>query len=188
MAQILDEKKLIIENAKKFQDKLSKIKVIAFDIDGILTDGKMTYLNEEIGFNRNYHILDGFGMKMMKDLGFKVGVISGADGIPVRKRFQDILKCDFVFLGNEDKREAYKKVLAMDKGYKDEEILYMGDEFIDVAILKRVGFSATVPNSSPEVQEVVHYITRREGGNGAAREVMDMLRIAQNKKAPVLEF
>ncbi|MCK6595399.1 MAG: HAD hydrolase family protein [Bacteriovoracaceae bacterium] len=186
MAHVLDEKKQLLANAEKFKDQLSKIKVLAFDIDGILTNGAMTYLNDEIGFNRTYHILDGYGMKMMKDLGFKVGVISGADGVPVRKRFQDILKCDFVFLGNEDKREAYKNVLKM--GFKDEEILYMGDEFIDVAILKRVGFAATVPNSSVEIQEAAHYVTKREGGNGAAREVMDMVRYAQNLKAPVLEF
>lgn len=186
MAHVLDEKKQILVAAEKFKKQLSKIKVLAFDIDGILTNGAMTYLNDEIGFNRTYHILDGYGMKMMKDLGFKVGVISGADGIPVRKRFQDILKCDFVFLGNEDKREAYKNVLKM--GYKDEEILYMGDEFIDVAILKRVGFAATVPNSSVEIQEVAHYVTKREGGNGAAREVMDMVRYAQNLKAPTFEF
>ncbi len=186
MAHVLDEKKQIVVAAHKFKDRLSKIKVLAFDIDGILTNGAMTYLNDEIGFNRTYHILDGYGMKMMKDLGFKVGVISGADGKPVRKRFQDILKCDFVFLGNEDKREAYKSLLGL--GFKDEEILYMGDEFIDIAILKRVGFAATVPNSSVEIQEVAHYITKREGGNGAAREVMDMVRYAQNLKAPTFEF
>jgi 3-deoxy-D-manno-octulosonate 8-phosphate phosphatase (KDO 8-P phosphatase) len=81
---------------------------------------------------------------------------------------------------------SFKKVLAL--GYKDEEILYMGDEFIDLPLLKRVGFSATVPNASYEIQEAVDYITHRESGDACAREVMDMLRYAQNIVVPVLEF
>ena len=106
----------------------------------------------------------------------------------MRKRFIETLKLDFVFLGDEDKREAYKKVLALGHGYKDEEILYMGDEFIDLPILKRVGFSVTVPNASYEIQEAVDYITHRESGDACAREVMDILRYAQNIVPVTLEF
>jgi 3-deoxy-D-manno-octulosonate 8-phosphate phosphatase (KDO 8-P phosphatase) len=188
MAKPLYEKVRLKEYAEKFKDKLSKIKVCAFDIDGILTDGGITWWGEDIGFNRTCHIHDGYGFKILRDAGIKVGIISGGDSIGVRKRFIETLKLDFVFLGNEDKREAYKKLLAMDGGYKDEEILFMGDEFIDVPLLKRVGFSATVPNASLEIQEIVDYITHREAGDGCAREVMDILRYAQNLPVKILEF
>lgn len=186
MAKPLTEKQRLIEYADVFKEKLKKIKVCAFDIDGILTDGGITWYGEDVGFNRTCHILDGYGFKILRDAGLLVGIISGGDSVGMRKRFIDTLKMDFVFLGDEDKRSAYKKVLAL--GYTDEEILYMGDEFIDLPILKRVGFSATVPNASYEIQEAVDYITHREAGNACAREVMDMLRYAQDIKVKVLEF
>lgn len=186
MAQPLDQKKALKDFALKFEAKLTKIKVCIFDIDGILTDGKISWEGDDVGFNRTTHALDGHGLKMLMEAGIKVGVISGGDSIGVRKRFIDNLKLSFTFLGNEDKREAYKKVLAM--GFKDEEILYMGDEFIDLPILKRAGFSATVPNASLEIQEAVDYITYREAGDACAREVIDILRYAQKIPVKLLEF
>jgi 3-deoxy-D-manno-octulosonate 8-phosphate phosphatase (KDO 8-P phosphatase) len=104
----------------------------------------------------------------------------------VRKRFVDNLKLNFAYFGSEDKRESYKKILAL--GYNDEEILFMGDEFIDLPILKRVGFSATVPNASLEIQEEVDYITFREAGDGCAREVIDLIRYAQKIPLKLLDF
>jgi 3-deoxy-D-manno-octulosonate 8-phosphate phosphatase (KDO 8-P phosphatase) len=186
MAKPLTQKMALKEYAEKFKAKLSLIKVCAFDIDGVLTNGGITWKGEDIGFNRTTHALDGHGFKMLMEAGIKVGVISGGDSQGVRKRFIDNLKLDFVFLGNEDKREAYKKILSM--GFKDEEILFMGDDFIDMPLLKRAGFSVTVPNASYEVQEVVDYITHRESGDACAREVMDMLRYAQNIQVKILEF
>ena len=186
MARVLDEKKSLKVEALKFQNKLTKIKVCLFDIDGILTNGTISWEGEDVGFNRSTHALDGHGLKMLMEAGLKVGVISGGDSLGVRKRFIDNLKLNYVFLGNEDKREAYKKILA--EGYKDEEILFMGDEFIDLPILKRAGFSATVPNASYEIQEAVDYITLRQAGDACAREVIDILRYAQNIPVKVLDF
>lgn len=186
MAQPLDQKKSLRVTADKFKDKLSKIKVCIFDIDGILTNGKISWEGDDVGFNRTTHALDGHGLKMMMAAGLKVGVISGGDSIGVRKRFVDNLKLNFAFFGNEDKRESYNKVLAM--GFTDEQVLYMGDEFIDLPILRRVGFSATVPNASLEIQEAVDYITYREAGDACAREVIDILRYAQEIPLELLEF
>ena len=186
MAQALDQKKSLRVTAEKFQSKLKKIKVCIFDIDGILTDGKISWEGEDVGFNRTTHALDGHGLKMLMAAGLKVGVISGGDSIGVRKRFVENLKLDFAYFGNEDKREAYKKVLAM--GYRDEEILFMGDDFIDLPILNRCGFSATVPNASLEIQEAVDYISFREAGDACAREIIDIIRYAQNIPLELLEF
>ncbi|MFI5390758.1 MAG: KdsC family phosphatase, partial [Bacteriovoracales bacterium] len=118
--------------------------------------------------------------------GIKVGIISGGNSLGVKKRFEENLGLDFIFLGNEDKREAYLEVLKM--GYKDSEILFMGDELFDIPLLKRAGFSATVPNASIEVREVVDYITSRPSGKACAREVIDILRYAKGIIPKILDF
>ena len=101
---------------RKFKDKLGPIKVVLFDIDGILTNGLIHWDGMEVGYNRATHAQDGYGMKLLMDAGIKVGVISGGDSLGVKKRFKENLKLDLVFLGNEDKRKAYLKVLDLYSG------------------------------------------------------------------------
>ena len=165
------------QEAKNHQEKLKKIKVFLLDVDGILTNGLIYYASGEVGFNRFFHAQDGFGMRLLKRNGIKVGVISGGDSLGLRKRVE-YLGLDYSFLGNEDKREAYLAIL--EEGYTDEEILYMGDEFFDIPLLERAGFSATVPDVSQEVMDASDYVTYREGGKACVREVIDLIRYAQN--------
>ncbi|MEX0798939.1 MAG: HAD hydrolase family protein [Bacteriovoracaceae bacterium] len=165
------------EISKPFHSKLKKIKVALFDVDGILTNGKVYWSGEEVGFNRFFHVRDGYGMKILKAAGLHVGIITGGDSVGVSKRMQG-LGLDIVHMGNEDKREAFDHVCSA-TGCSDEEVLYMGDEFFDLPLLKRAGFSATVPNASMEIREGVDYVTHFGAGEGCAREVMDMLRYAQ---------
>ena len=165
------------EIAKAYKDKLSKIKLCLFDVDGILTDGRIYWSGEEVGFNRFFHAHDGYGLKILMKAGIKVGIITGGDSEGVLKRF-GLLGLDYLYYGDEDKRAAYDKVIA-ETGFSDEEVLYMGDEFFDLPILNKVGFSATVPGASIEIREAVDYITHRESGQGCAREVIDMLRHVQ---------
>ncbi|MBT7611123.1 MAG: HAD hydrolase family protein [Bacteriovoracaceae bacterium] len=166
--------------------KLSKIKCVVFDCDGILTNGHVTYEGEEMGWNRTSHTSDGYGMQILMQAGLKVGVISGGNSKGVLKRYKDNLKLDFVYLGNEDKRQAYKKILKM--GFNDDEVLYMADELFDMPLLKRCGFAVTVPIASQEVKAVCDYVTIRESGMGCARELIDILRNAQNLTVNVPEF
>ncbi|MCK5074544.1 MAG: HAD hydrolase family protein [Bacteriovoracaceae bacterium] len=173
------------EISRKFQDKLKKIKVFLADVDGILTDGRIFWAGPEVGFNRAFHALDGYGMKMLQRAGLKVGIISGGDSKSVKVR-SDYLKLDYVFIGNEDKREALLTV--MKDGFKPEEVCFMGDEFFDLPVLKKAGFSATVPKASPEIREAVDYVTQREGGDACVREVIDILRFAQGIVPDILEF
>jgi 3-deoxy-D-manno-octulosonate 8-phosphate phosphatase (KDO 8-P phosphatase) len=172
--------------AKHFEDKLKKIKVCAFDVDGILTDGKVFWSSNEVGWNRMTHTHDGYGLKVLQKAGLKVGIITGGDSLSVVKRFEENLGLDFVYRGNEDKRQAYNDLLS--QGYKDEEILYMGDEFFDMPLLKRCGFSATVKQASFEVREVADYVTETGPGLGCVREVIDILRYAQNIVPVVPDF
>lgn len=168
---------ILRETAKKFEDKLKKIKIAVFDLDGILTDAHVWWASEEVGFNRNFNIYDGYGMKILMKAGLKVGVITGGNSISVQKRTTQ-LGLDFCYAGNEDKRAAFMDIM---KKYNVDasEILYMGDELFDLPLLKKAGFSATVPNTSDEVKEAVDYITIRHSGQGCAREVIDLVRYAQ---------
>ena len=154
-------------------------------MDGILTDGRIYWGGEEVGYNRFFHVHDGYGIKILRAAGVKVGVITGGDSRGVIERF-NLLGLDYFFFGNEDKREALATILEDAKVSKDE-VLYMGDEFFDLPILKQVGFAATVPNASHEIKEVVDYVTQRESGKGCVREVIDMLRSVQNI-VPAIEY
>lgn len=165
------------EISKVFENKLKKIKVCLFDVDGILTNGKLYWSGEEVGFNRQFHTHDGYGLKILMNAGLKVGIITGGESIGVEKRFER-LNIDYLYMGKEDKRAAYEAILK-DTGVTEEETLYMGDEFFDLPILKRAGFSATVPNASVEIREAVDYVTLRESGDACVREVIDMLRHVQ---------
>lgn len=172
--------------AEQFKNKLLGIKLCAFDCDGVLTDGSVFWQGEETGWNRCTSTRDGYGIKILQDAGIKVGVITGGNSLSVEKRFKESLKVDFLYAGNEDKREAYLDLL--NQGFKDNEILYMGDELFDIPLLKRCGFSATPPTTSHEVRESVDYITEAMPGHGCVREVIDMLRYAQGITTNIADF
>lgn len=172
--------------SKKFEDKLKNIKACAFDVDGILTDGKVWWHGEEVGWNRTTHTSDGYGFHMLMRAGLKIGIITGGKSFSIDKRFTDNLKLDFVFKGSDDKRGAFKEIMAM--GFEANEILYMGDEFFDLPLLKKAGFSATVPSASHEIREAVDYVTHLDSGEGCAREVIDMLRYVQGIVPTIEDF
>ncbi len=172
--------------SKEFSEKLKKIKVCAFDVDGILTDGRVWWSGEEIGWSRYFNIRDGYGMKVLQRAGYKVGIISGGNSAGLRKRFKENLGLDFIYQGSEDKRGAFLELMS--EGYEAQEILYMGDEHFDMPLLRKAGFSATVPEACCDVKEIVDYVTTNEGGRGAAREVIDILRYACNIIPEIPDF
>ncbi len=173
------------EIALQYEDKLKKIKVALFDVDGVLTDSRVFWSGEECGYNRFFNTQDGYAMKVLMKAGIKVGIVTGGNSVGVKNRFSD-LGLDYLKMGNEDKRQGFEEILK-DSGVKEEEVLYMGDEFFDLPILKRVGFAATPPHASCEVRDEVDYITHREGGHGCVREVIDLVRHAQGI-VPEIEY
>ena len=175
----------LMEESKKFNEKLKKIKVAIFDVDGVLTNGQVYYDGFEMGFNRFFHVYDGYGFRVLSEAGIKVGIVSGGHSLGLTKR-ADYLHVDYMFTGDEDKREAFLKI--ENDGYKSEEILYMGDEFFDIPLLKRAGFSAAPPESPIEVKSIVDYISEKGGGQGCVREVIDMLRYAHDIVPKVPDF
>ena len=174
------------EVAKKFKSRLEKIKLFITDVDGVLTNGNIYWSGEEVGFNRFFHVQDGYGLKMLKEAGIRVAVLSGGGSLGLKKRIEN-LGIEHYKIGNEDKRKGYLELIN-EIGVTDEEVLYIGDEFFDLPILKKCGFSVTVPHASYEIQECVDYITSREGGAGCVREVVDILRYAQDWRPSIEGF
>lgn len=163
------------------EKKLKKIKCVLFDVDGVLTDGRVFYSGDEMGWNRFFNIYDGYGIKRLMANGIHVGIISGGDSRGLTERFIINLKIpkELCYFGDEDKIHAYEDIKAK-LHLGDDEISYVGDEIFDIPLLEKVGFSATVPDASFLVQEKVDFVTTKKGGYGAGREVMDLILMINN--------
>lgn len=161
---------------KDIQDRLKKIRILILDVDGVMTDGRVFWL-EGHGWTRQFHVQDGYGMKLLMKGGIQVAVISGGESEDVRTRMK-FLKIEHVFLGDEDKVKALDKIIAA-TGIPADQMAFMGDDLFDIPVLERVGFSATVPHAVEPVKRKVHYVTQALGGFGAVREIADAIRKAQ---------
>jgi len=158
------------------EEKLAAIKLLLLDVDGVLTDGRIIYDNEgnEV---KAFDVKDGHGLKMLQRAGIKVGIITGRSSAVVQRRASE-LGIDVLFQGALSKLGPYQQILK-EFNLTDEEVAYVGDDLVDLPILRRVGFSATVADAVPDVLPLVDYVARREGGRGAVREICDMLLRAQ---------
>ncbi len=165
----------------EFESRLKRIKLVLLDVDGILTNGSLFYVEGQ-GWTRTYNIYDGYGIKTIQRAGIKVGIISGGNSTELKERIK-MLGIQHAVLGSEDKLSSMRQILA-ETGLTPEDACFMGDEWFDIPALKAVGLAITVPEAMPEVHEVVHAVTRRSGGHGAVREVIDRIRKAQNLSLP----
>lgn len=160
------------------KDRLKKIKLFISDVDGVFTDGAF-YISGELKEFKKFNALDGLGVKLMQHAGIPVVIISGRHSHSTSDRMNK-LDVDDIFQGEVSKTEAYEKMKEK-YGVNDDEIAYIGDDVIDLPLLRKAGFSVSVPNSVPEAREAARYITEKSGGCGAVREVIDMILKAQNK-------
>lgn len=158
------------------QARLKKIRILILDVDGVMTDGRIFWL-EGHGWTRNFHIKDGYGLKVLMKCGIQVAIISGGDSKDVRTRME-FLKIKHVFLGDEDKLKALDKIVEATQ-FTTDQMAFMGDDLFDIPVIERVGFSATVPHAVDPVKARAHYVTETPGGWGAVREVADAIRKAQ---------
>jgi 3-deoxy-D-manno-octulosonate 8-phosphate phosphatase (KDO 8-P phosphatase) len=156
--------------------RAARVKVMIFDVDGVLTDGSLTY-GPDGEATKTFYVLDGLGIQLLQRTGVQTAIISARNSPIVVRRAAD-LGITHVHQGQHDKRLAFAKLLA-DTGLAAEECGYIGDDVIDLPLFTRVGFAVTVPSGHPEVQHRAHYVTRNPGGRGAVREVCDLVMRAQ---------
>lgn len=169
------------------QDILAKaraIRLVIFDVDGVLTDGSL-FLGDDGQEYKAFHSRDGHGMKQLQETGVQLGVITGRTSKVVARRMES-LGVRHVFQGQAEKLPAYHQ-LKRQLGLEDREIAYLGDDVVDLPILIRVGLAVAVQDAHPWVKRYSHWQTPSPGGRGAARDLCELIMEAQGKLAPLLE-
>jgi 3-deoxy-D-manno-octulosonate 8-phosphate phosphatase (KDO 8-P phosphatase) len=156
--------------------RLKLIRLIAFDVDGVLTDGGIYYSDSGEEFKR-FNSLDGQGLKMLKNSGVEIAIITGRTSRCVEARAKN-LGIEHVYQGAENKLKAMISLLDKLKLTRDA-AAYMGDDVVDLTVMRHVGLSVCVPESSQLVREHSGYVSQRSGGHGAVREVCELIMSAQ---------
>ena len=156
--------------------RMQAVRLVAFDVDGILTDGGL-YLTDSGEEFKRFNSLDGHGLKMLKASGVEIAIITGRTSRCVELRAKN-LGITRLYQGVEDKWAAMQALLA-ELNLAPTDAAFMGDDVVDLPVMRRVGFSITVPNSPPIVRDHAHYLTQREGGHGAVRETCELIMSAQ---------
>ena len=155
---------------ENFKQKLNRVKLLMFDVDGVFTDGTLILL-ENGDQVRSFNIKDGFAVQLAIKAGVKIAVITGARSEAVKKRL-NYLGIEDVYLGVHDKIEKYEDY-KHSYGYQDEEILYMGDDLPDYDIMKRVGVPVCPGDAVHEIQNLSIYVSHHGGGKGCVRDVIE---------------
>jgi len=163
-------------------EQLKNIKIFLSDVDGVMTDARI-WLNTEGEWCRHFSIYDGMGLKRLQELDIKTGIITAALANDVRKRFE-FLKVDYFCEGSKDKIKDLKSILDQ-SGFHPKEVCYIGDDLMDLPVIKEVGFGVTVPHALDEIKDGSDYVTKRQGGYGAVREICEMIIKAHTKEEGV---
>lgn len=153
-------------------EKLQNIRLLILDVDGVMTDGRIIYDANGLE-TKFFNVKDGHGIKMLQRYGVEVGIITGRTSVVVDFRARE-LGIELVYQGSLRKLESYDDI-KIKTGLSDHQIAYMGDDIIDVPVMRRVGFSAAPADALPEVTSLVDYVARNSGGKGAVREVCDLI-------------
>jgi 3-deoxy-D-manno-octulosonate 8-phosphate phosphatase (KDO 8-P phosphatase) len=151
---------------------LADIKLLILDVDGVMTDGRIVYDANGVE-TKFFNVKDGHGIKMVQRAGISVAIISGRQSMVVDLRAKE-LGIDRVYQGALDKLGPFQEILAA-TGLDASQIAYMGDDIIDLPILRRVGFAAAPCDAVDEVLAAVHFTARNRGGWGAVRELCDLI-------------
>jgi len=163
--------------------KPDNIRAVIFDIDGVLTNGLIGYGTErELKF---FHVRDGHGIKLAKRAGLKVGALSGRSAEANRIRANE-LEFDFIYEGRRNKGEAFE-VLLSENSLEASECLYIGDDVVDIPVMKAAGLSAAVADAAREVFEYCDFRSKLPGGQGAVREIIEWLLKEQGKWEKLME-
>jgi 3-deoxy-D-manno-octulosonate 8-phosphate phosphatase (KDO 8-P phosphatase) len=160
-----------------FRAKAAAIRMILFDVDGVLTDGTFWRVGDEEV--KRFHSRDGVGLVLARRAGLKLGLVSGRRSTAVARRAEE-LQMHFVRLGASDKLHALEEALSQE-GLAASEVAFMGDDLPDLLVMRAVGLSVTVADAPLEVLSRVDYVTSARGGHGAVRELIERILVAQGR-------
>ncbi|SMC26626.1 3-deoxy-D-manno-octulosonate 8-phosphate phosphatase (KDO 8-P phosphatase) [Desulfacinum hydrothermale DSM 13146] len=168
----------LVQVSEEIRRRILPLKLLIFDVDGVLTDGDITY-HDDGSESKTFDVKDGHGIKLLQRTGLDVALISGRYCASVEHRAKG-LGIERVYQGIHRKVEAYEQIKA-DTGLDDPQIGYVGDDLIDIPVMRRVGFSACVGDASPHVKPFAHYVAQSPGGKGAAREICELVLQVQGR-------
>ena len=161
-----------------------KIQLLALDVDGVLTDRRII-LSSDGHHVKSFDVRDGFGLVLAREAGLKIAIITAEESHVVTLRAKQ-LKIDWVAQAARDKAKAFQQLLTHFK-LDPAAIAYIGDDLLDLPVLTRVGFSATVSDAAAEVKKHVHYVAALPSGRGAVREVVELILRAQGHWPKILK-
>lgn len=165
-------------------EKAKKIRLLTFDVDGVLTAGGMLYGPDGIEA-KHFHVHDGQGMRHLLQTGVEVAIITACKSPIIKRRMED-LGITHVYQQQTDKLMAYED-LKQKLNLTDEQVAYMGDDLPDLPVLSRAGLAITVANAPNIIKEHAHLITQNKGGKGAAREICDLIMEAQGTYQSIID-
>jgi 3-deoxy-D-manno-octulosonate 8-phosphate phosphatase (KDO 8-P phosphatase) len=159
-----------------------EIKIAIFDVDGVMTDGSLflTDAGEEI---KAYNVLDGYGLKMLRQSGVELAIITSRTSRSVERRAQN-LEITHLYQGSHDKLATFVSLLET-LDLQAGEACYMGDDLIDLPVLRRAGLAVSVPSAPDIVKQHAHYVTKAGAGHGAVRECCELIMAAQGTLAAI---
>lgn len=160
------------------------IKLVLFDVDGVLTDGKIQ-LHADGSESKQFDIKDGTGIVLAQRAGLTVGFLSARTSLPTARRAAQ-LGVTLVHQGVASKLETYEQIVD-ELLLEDEQVAYMGDDVVDLAVLRRAGLSAAPADAVEDVRSRVHWVSQAKGGQGAARELIEIILRAQDKWDPFID-
>jgi 3-deoxy-D-manno-octulosonate 8-phosphate phosphatase (KDO 8-P phosphatase) len=164
-------------------EKAKNIELVIFDIDGVMTDGSL-FMGDNGEEYKAFNSQDGHGMRMLQEGGVRAAVITGRSSQVVKHRMKD-LGVSLIYQGYRDKRPAFESLLQA-VALKPDQVAYVGDDVVDLPIMTQVGLSIAVQDAHPYVKQHAHWITPRNGGRGAVRDVCEMMLEARGQLADKL--
>ena len=165
-------------NKENYKKRLTKISAFVFDVDGVMTNGKVLITSKGEMY-REMDTKDGYALRCAIELNYKIGIISGGTNEGVRLRLKD-LGIKNIFLGETKKNNAFVEFLSKYKLEK-EEILYMGDDIPDITIMEKAGISACPNDAVSDVKAISDYISHKKGGEGCVRDIIEQVLRVQGK-------
>ena len=168
--------------------RAAQIQVLLMDVDGTMTDGRVTLLSQNDGTAleiKTFDAHDGQGLTLAQTAGLRTGCITGRESAALLRRAHE-MKMEFIYMKQPLKMPAYEEILRK-AGVSDSAVAYIGDDLPDIPVMRRAGLAIAVGDAVPEVKQAAHYVTNARGGHGAIREAVELILKSKGVWAEMLD-